>query len=558
VEETFLSRFDALDVRVRKVLQTCAVWGLSFELKDIVQVHTELEEADIESALETAVEEMILIENEEDNGDGVASVTSRGSGSSSVSETLDHRGSDQIMNAKGRFFQFSHAIWRSNVLATMLRGRKVEIHRLIAESMERDEVMILEESDISKLLTLFDHWKACGDFGKTAPLALVVGARLEEWELSAQSLELYQDALEMVMGGVETADTDGAAPTKSPEWVRVKAKPVVLDLILRLHVCAGLCHQKLNDDKEGILFFEDAYNIIRTASKLSGITQVLKMPIISSLCVLKMELSEQDLADTTEDIGDLIMDFVTTAKSQGSQIHIGRALAMLASYHVRNQDLELALEVTNELVNTYDIAEHHETMIDEYGRDFAMECVAESAQWLYLLGKLEEATQRADSAAAEFLEATDDVDGLMYILFPLLQVLCLAGRAQTAQHLFQTHAIDPCRDASEICDYWDDLFEPISLLIRLIRLDETGQQINESLLRKIEMFVFQDEVTFDSELDRRGKTLAGELCWRVAKAFPSSQQRWVEKAREFLVPVARYEHDELFQKQAAQALLDSL
>jgi hypothetical protein len=553
-----LSRFDALDVRVRKVLQTCAVWGLNFELKDILQVHTELDESDIERALETAVEEMILIENEEDSGDGAVSVTSHGSGSSSISETLG-RGSELIASGNDdRYFQFSHAIWRENVLATMLKERKVEIHRMIAESMERDEVLILERSDISKLLTLFDHWRACGDFCRTAPLALVVGARLEEWELSAQSLELYQDALEMVMGGVETTDCDGAAQTTSPEWVRVKAKPAVLDLILRLHVCAGLCYQRLNEDKEGILFFEDAYNIIRTASKLSGITKSLKMPIISSLCVLKMELSKEDLADTTEDIGELISDFLEAAKAQGSQIHIGRALAMLASYHVRNEDLEAALEVTNELLNSYDIHENHDAMVDEYSRDFAMESVAESAQLLYLLGQLDAATHRADSVAVEFLEATGDVDALMHILFPILQVLCLVGQSETASHLFHDLAIEPYRNKPECCDYWGNMFEPLSLLIRTIRLQESGRQLNDSLVRQIELFAFNDDVKFDTELERRGKTVAGELCWRVAKAFPASNQRWIEKAREFLVPVARYDHDELFQKQTAQALLDSL
>lgn len=526
-------------------------------MKDIVQVHTELDAADIESALETAVEEMILIENEEDSGDGAASVTSYGSGQSSVSDNLGDFDQDGTINVNGeRYFQFSHAVWRKNVLATMLKVRKVEIHRLIAESMERDQVLILEQSDISKLLTLFDHWKACGDFCRAAPLALVVGCRLEEWELSAQSLELYQDALEMVMGGVATTETDGGA--QDSEWVKVKAKPVVLDLILRLHVCAGLCYQRLNEDKESILFFEDAYNIIRTASKLSGITKSLKMPIISSLCVLKMELSDDDLADTTEDIGDLISHFVEEAKKEGSPIHIGRSLAMVASYNLKAEDLELAVETANELINTYDIEDNHDAMVDEYGRDFAMECVAESAQWLYLLGRLDEATQRADCVASEFLDETDDVDGLMYILFPVLQVLCLVGRAKSAQYLFQTHAIEPYRTDPDCSDFWADLFEPLSLLIQTIRLDEAGRKINDALLRKIELFIYGESLSFDSELERRGWTIAGELCWRVAKAFPSSNQRWIEKAREFLVPVARYEHDELFQKQTAQALLDSL
>ena len=107
-----------------------------------------------------------------------------------------------------RFFQFSHAMWRQNVLTTMLKERKIELHRLIAEAMEKDEVLVLEQSDISRLLTLFDHWKSCGDFCKTAPLALAVGARLEEWDLCAQSLELYEDALEMSFDTVQRVDGD--------------------------------------------------------------------------------------------------------------------------------------------------------------------------------------------------------------------------------------------------------------------------------------------------------------------------------------------------------------
>lgn len=55
IEETFLSRFDMLEVRVRKVLQTCAILGLSFSLSDAIRVHPEMEKADIESAVDIAV-----------------------------------------------------------------------------------------------------------------------------------------------------------------------------------------------------------------------------------------------------------------------------------------------------------------------------------------------------------------------------------------------------------------------------------------------------------------------------------------------------------------------
>lgn len=168
MEETFLSRFDALDVRVRKVLQICAVLGLSFELRDVVRVASpEMNERDIESALNTAIDEMILLEQVEDDNDGVLHTES-------VESFVDSepRRADSVQQEKQRYFQFSHAMWRQNVLATMLKDRKVELHRLIAESMENDEADIVQESDISRLLILFDHWKACGDFSKVAPLAL--------------------------------------------------------------------------------------------------------------------------------------------------------------------------------------------------------------------------------------------------------------------------------------------------------------------------------------------------------------------------------------------------
>lgn len=224
MEETFLSRFDALDVRVRKVLQTCAVLGLSFSLSDVVRVHPELEEVEIENALDNAVEEIILVERFEDEDESVSSGNSGSTGcdSDSRSGIGNEMGRDnsagstdmEMEDMDDRFFEFSHAMWRQKVLTTMLKDRKIELHRLIAEAMERDQVHILEQCDISRLLTLFDHWKACGDFCKAAPLALAVGSRLEEWDLAMQSLDLYRDALEMSFESVEAVDENGGRDGK--------------------------------------------------------------------------------------------------------------------------------------------------------------------------------------------------------------------------------------------------------------------------------------------------------------------------------------------------------
>jgi predicted ATPase len=123
MEETFLSRFDALDVRVRKVLQTCAVWGTSFQLTDVIQMHPEMEERDIESSLDCAIDEMILIEQEIEEHDEEDSILQRMDQTSVIGSS--HRVLEVSIGGTGksiageRYYQFSHAMWRKNVLATM-------------------------------------------------------------------------------------------------------------------------------------------------------------------------------------------------------------------------------------------------------------------------------------------------------------------------------------------------------------------------------------------------------------------------------------------------------
>ena len=69
IELSFLNRFDSLDKDVRQVLQTCAVLGMSFAFSDVVRVHMDTDEVVIRSALNSAVDEMILMEDEDDEED---------------------------------------------------------------------------------------------------------------------------------------------------------------------------------------------------------------------------------------------------------------------------------------------------------------------------------------------------------------------------------------------------------------------------------------------------------------------------------------------------------
>ncbi len=286
-----MNRFDALDLRVRKVLQTCAVLGSSFAMSDIIRVHSELGESDIEQALDTSVDEMILLEEiEDDEQDSISLDTTIGT----AEESFD-RGescSDERKSPDDRFFQFSHAMWRNSVLKTMLKERKIELHRGIAQAMEQDQAVVMQRSDIARLLTLFDHWKSCGDFCKAAPLSIAVGTRLEDWDLSAQSIDLYKEALDMCFESAENVDrsecirdgtylinfqhsnAEGISPfgmfsTEKEPWLLASAQPEALDWILRLHIKIGQCHSRLGEQAQCAVLFQDAFTVSRTTAYIN-------------------------------------------------------------------------------------------------------------------------------------------------------------------------------------------------------------------------------------------------------------------------------------------------
>lgn len=236
--EGLLHRFDSLDARVRKVLQTCAVLGNSFAYSDLIRVHREMDEEEIDEALNTAANEMILIEilDEEADTRSVMSGSTGGSSSRNKTPSLDYSGGSAsgYPSVFDRFFEFSHDMWRSNVLKTMLKERKIDLHRQIAQAMEFDKGLMIRRNDISRLLTLYDHWKLCGEFRKAAPLALTVGSKLHEWDLQAQSAELYLDTLELCYESVQPVDKNCRA-TKGKHDLPILLNEIQSSLTLFLH-----------------------------------------------------------------------------------------------------------------------------------------------------------------------------------------------------------------------------------------------------------------------------------------------------------------------------------
>lgn len=207
-----LNRFDSLDPLVRKILHTCAVLGQSFSLSDVVRVHHPgIKISFIEDSLNVAVSEMILLElGEEEDERSTCSVSSHAGSKSHFGASVGHSKTSSRLDIEGeRSFEFSYDMWRKTVLATLLEARKMKLHRLIAIAMERElDAGALQRSDLSRLLTLFEHWKLCGEFLRAAPLALAISSRLNDWDLLDLSIDICKDALDMSLRSVTRAQTD--------------------------------------------------------------------------------------------------------------------------------------------------------------------------------------------------------------------------------------------------------------------------------------------------------------------------------------------------------------
>lgn len=171
---------------MRTILQTCAVLGNEFSLHDIVQVHADSCNKDIEDAVIAAVHEGILLEEKKDTDEG-------SEGWLSIIEL-----EDESETIPCKVYQFRHHAWQKCILKTMLKERKLELHRMIAKAIEADGSFDTNQVETYRLLQLFEHWKLCGDFNKAAPLALAFRSRMEEVDCARQSLDMCNDALSLL------------------------------------------------------------------------------------------------------------------------------------------------------------------------------------------------------------------------------------------------------------------------------------------------------------------------------------------------------------------------
>ena len=91
--------------------------------------------------------------------------------------------------------------------------------------------------------------------GNAAPLALAIGARLEEFESSQQSLDLYCDVLKMWRTDTKinaSLETLGA-------WFEPSLSTKALEYTVKLKTRIGKCLCDMGEMEKGALGYRDAY-----------------------------------------------------------------------------------------------------------------------------------------------------------------------------------------------------------------------------------------------------------------------------------------------------------
>jgi hypothetical protein len=166
------------------MLNIGAVIGLSFTLEAIVFVEMRTSDG-TEDAVRKITEDSLKVAVEE-----------------GILERINVGGESESDGKIVTKYSFYHTVWRTALLNLMLEGRKRDLHRTLAETLEQKDIGV---GDYMFNTKLFNHWVNSGNFAKAADLAVSLGKHFEErLGLPAQSIRLYSEALDLLRESNDT------------------------------------------------------------------------------------------------------------------------------------------------------------------------------------------------------------------------------------------------------------------------------------------------------------------------------------------------------------------
>mmetsp|Transcript_14864 Transcript_14864/g.20999 ORF Transcript_14864/g.20999 Transcript_14864/m.20999 type:complete len:1620 (-) Transcript_14864:2986-7845(-) len=531
ISDLILHRVDSFDATVRNVLNLGAVLGSSFDLLEIVavlqhfigasQTQKSLHARKISCALDTLVEEGILQQVFE----GGEEEESEHLGDSDCDYNLEEQG--QKLEAANRSYTFCHDVWRSSITQLMLDSRKRDMHKVIALTFESLHGEV--RKDFQSRIKLFSHWKAGGDFAKTASLALSIGKSFEEQGLNNQSIRLYSETLDMLKGGEDSAETTAGYGPQVVESIGVTD----LEYVVSIHIAMGKCLANLHKAAESVEAYQNGLKIYQEAPAGNEIEdRSIVFPIFSGLFVaLKFGQIEQDKECTYEQ--NLVKKFVHETRLNGDPVHYTRALAMQGEMYGRLGNFEKAFEAHHELERVYNVDEHSAGICKAYGSDRSGQSYGASASWFVQQGKVEEALRTCQYVIDELMPKMEprNVHNSAIMIYPTIWIMKDNGLALEARENFKRLVVDAFNEhyGEGAFTFCLPVYEPVLMLLDLAGKQDTNV---ENFDEYVEWALNDENLRFGKVINnslgnfgRCSDSISAEICLLLAKRIQDPDQK---------------------------------
>mmetsp|Transcript_56061 Transcript_56061/g.135728 ORF Transcript_56061/g.135728 Transcript_56061/m.135728 type:complete len:859 (-) Transcript_56061:120-2696(-) len=459
--DLILQRLDSFNQSTRDVLNVGSVIGLSFTLDDIVRVEMKMSdgtEAAIrkatEECLDAALEEGIIetrdVNEDEDDEDGI------------------------------RKYAFCHSLWRITLLNLMLLGRKRDLHRVIAETMEE---LKADSNDYMFQAKMFKHWVNSGNFVKATEVGLTVGKHFEQrLGLPAQSIRIYNETLDLLRVS-EEGITKGISAD-----VLARIDATDLTYLVKLHVALGEALSMAQLSKESVSCYQDALRIAQTARSASHLKdRSILFPVFAGLSTaLKNGHIAQDAEHRYEKA--MLRRYMQETRLHGDPVYIIHALTLQADMHSRLGDFETAIGIEESLRNMYNVEYFSLDLTDNYGTDIGAQCIAMSALWRLSIDEVDEALETCRFITSQILPFLEqrNVHVSFMVLYPVLWVLVECGFASEAKRAFEEFICEPFMELPQgTTTLFMKLYDPILMILRLSEDDEISPTVMEDYVEWI-------------------------------------------------------------------------
>lgn len=502
-----LQRLDSFDTNTRNVLNIGAVIGLSFTLDDLIAV--ELRTSDgceeavrqlTEEALETAIEDGIL-----------------------ESREMSDEDSDEEESCR---YAFCHAVWRSTLLNLMLEGRKRDLHRVIAETLEETGT---ETNDYMFQTKLFKHWVNSGNLLKSTELALNVGHHFEErLGLPAQSIRIYTEALDLLR-----ESEDGFSKGFSKD-ILAKVNTEDLACIIQLQVSLAKALGMAQQTKESVSAFQDALKITQIAKSSSQLEdRSILFPVFDGLAsAVKNGHIKQDSECRYEKA--MLRRYMQETRLHGDPIYIIHALTLQADMHGRLGEYEKAIEMQTALSQVYNGELFSVDLCDIYGLDIGAQCLASGALWRMQLDMTEEALSICRFVTSTVLPQIErrNIHASFMVLYPVLLVLMDTGMTSQAREYFEKFICEPFMELPQgMSTFFFPMYDPILMLLDL----KGGEKLDQAVLddymewaNDVDNLSTGENINAQTaEMGRTADSIVAEICYLLARVVKEPYQRLV-------------------------------